>query len=563
MPSIPVSSPLSYLGIFISLFGAFLVLSGLNIVRVEKVSVTPGRATWLTGAAALVVGVALLMVDQNKAAAPSNAPLTPSAVAETLAMAPVTAPGRTEPIPVETRTENPSPSRADTQPAFADATLTAQAGVAVAESATPLPDYQATAARLPVSISDDFSDNRNQWYVGAGKSENQEWDYRIADGKYRMKYHTLADYRFDDAANFIVQDFWMSVDVTMVETDGRPLDTFIVLTFRGNENGNYYYAEFSMAGFYRLARHDRETGWNTIRAATFSPELKMAPGTTARLGVMADGPNIALFVNGTPLAALVDDGLPGAGLVGLGVSMDEGDKTSTVTFDNLEIRELRPPAAVRSAPVPPAQPASLPPGFLAALDGRPVTLTDDFSSNQNNWQVSEEVEGNRRVSYQIVDGKYRLVSNVIDSTYRSNNLVFKDFWLSLDATLVETACNPLYHRFNLTFRDNSTRDYYQAEFSPSGLFGLWRRTEKDGWAVVLPESYHPAARMQPGTPLHIGLLVDGGRYSLFANGQELATVEDNTLPDPGTIGFGIETGNNDCEKTASIDLDNLEIRALE
>lgn len=138
---------------------------------------------------------------------------------------------------------------------------------------------------------------------------------------------------------------------------------------------------------------------------------------------MADGPNIALFVNGTPLAALVDDGLPGAGLVGLGVSMDEGDKTSTVTFDNLEIRELRPPAAVRSAPVPPAQP-SLPPGFLAALDGRPVTLTDDFSSNQNNWQVSEEV-GNRRVSYQIVDGKYRLVSNVIDSTYRSNNLVIK------------------------------------------------------------------------------------------------------------------------------------------
>jgi hypothetical protein len=42
MPELPVSSPLSYVGLFLLISGFFLVVAGLNIVRVEKITVKPG-----------------------------------------------------------------------------------------------------------------------------------------------------------------------------------------------------------------------------------------------------------------------------------------------------------------------------------------------------------------------------------------------------------------------------------------------------------------------------------------------------------------------------------------
>jgi hypothetical protein len=63
MPDIPVTTPLGYIGVFLAVFGFFLILAGFNIIRVEKIIVEPGRKTWMFGIGLVIVGIAFLFPD--------------------------------------------------------------------------------------------------------------------------------------------------------------------------------------------------------------------------------------------------------------------------------------------------------------------------------------------------------------------------------------------------------------------------------------------------------------------------------------------------------------------
>lgn len=63
MPDIPVTSPLSYVGVFLLLLGFFLVLAGLGILTIEKVTVKPGAKTWGFGIIMAMLGTSLLLLD--------------------------------------------------------------------------------------------------------------------------------------------------------------------------------------------------------------------------------------------------------------------------------------------------------------------------------------------------------------------------------------------------------------------------------------------------------------------------------------------------------------------
>ena len=74
MPGIPISSSLGYVGVFLLLAGFFLILAGLRIIKVEKVSVTPGRKTWTLGVVLAVFGIAFLLPDIRNSFLPSPFP---------------------------------------------------------------------------------------------------------------------------------------------------------------------------------------------------------------------------------------------------------------------------------------------------------------------------------------------------------------------------------------------------------------------------------------------------------------------------------------------------------
>ena len=61
MEGIPVNSVTGFIGLALLVFGLFLLLTGMQIIKIEKVSVAPGVRTWGVG---IVFGIICCVIDQ-------------------------------------------------------------------------------------------------------------------------------------------------------------------------------------------------------------------------------------------------------------------------------------------------------------------------------------------------------------------------------------------------------------------------------------------------------------------------------------------------------------------
>lgn len=83
MPEIPITSPFGYVGSFVTLIGVFLILTGLGIIKIEKITVQAGKTTWMLGLFLALGGLAFLFVDFLVPPTYSTS-LTPTAVPEVI-----------------------------------------------------------------------------------------------------------------------------------------------------------------------------------------------------------------------------------------------------------------------------------------------------------------------------------------------------------------------------------------------------------------------------------------------------------------------------------------------
>ncbi len=63
MPPLPVTTPLGYLGIIFLLAGSFLLVTGLGILKIDRLTVVPGRKTWGLGLFLGILGILFLLPD--------------------------------------------------------------------------------------------------------------------------------------------------------------------------------------------------------------------------------------------------------------------------------------------------------------------------------------------------------------------------------------------------------------------------------------------------------------------------------------------------------------------
>ncbi|MCB9420757.1 MAG: hypothetical protein H6667_13200 [Ardenticatenaceae bacterium] len=82
MPNIPISDPFDYVGAALILVGLFLVLTGLGLIKFEKIQVTSGPMTWIIGGALALLGAGLLIyTPKADSAAETAVPATPPVIA--------------------------------------------------------------------------------------------------------------------------------------------------------------------------------------------------------------------------------------------------------------------------------------------------------------------------------------------------------------------------------------------------------------------------------------------------------------------------------------------------
>lgn len=60
---IPIASPFGYLGVLLFIVGAFLLLSGLNILRVEKITIQAGRTTVILSVVIIFISFVFLFIE--------------------------------------------------------------------------------------------------------------------------------------------------------------------------------------------------------------------------------------------------------------------------------------------------------------------------------------------------------------------------------------------------------------------------------------------------------------------------------------------------------------------
>jgi hypothetical protein len=169
MPEIPTASVLSYLGVVALIFSVFLILAGLNVVQIEKISVAPGRRTWGIGILLALAGGAFLWLDNRSVEEPG--PPTPAPIAAaTSATIPTTAPVETAtfvppsstPTPITPAvTEVPAQGPTET-PTTISAEPPTPAPVTPPTSASTAADTPTPSPRPPRELLvEDFEDYKN------------------------------------------------------------------------------------------------------------------------------------------------------------------------------------------------------------------------------------------------------------------------------------------------------------------------------------------------------------------------------------------------------------------
>ncbi len=103
-------------------------------------------------------------------------------------------------------------------------------------------------------------------------------------------------------------------------------------------DGIGYYFGVTCSGQYYLLRWDAG-GQNSLVNLTTESKILAGPNQVNRLGIMASGKTIRLYVNGNLVKELEDDGISGAGYIGAFVSARD-DPAFTVHLEELKLWTL-------------------------------------------------------------------------------------------------------------------------------------------------------------------------------------------------------------------------------
>ncbi len=92
------------------------------------------------------------------------------------------------------------------------------------------------------------------------------------------------------------------------------------------ETGHGYYYNVTCDGRYSLSKWD-DNGQAVIASGSTLPAYNSGTGQTNRLGVLAKGKKLTLYVNGQSIVEVENDALPNAGYFGPSISGQSGNLT--------------------------------------------------------------------------------------------------------------------------------------------------------------------------------------------------------------------------------------------
>jgi hypothetical protein len=323
---------MDYIGAFALIAGFFLVLAGLDVIKIQQVSVTPGRKTWGFGLFLVVFGVIFLLPQINKNLLGVE-DITPTPTGEALAVLPTeTAPPAevavTETPTIITATATQTLEPAPTDPPVLEPTLI-PTNPSVHEQALGRVSTWQTVLR------DDFFDASKGWPTG--NFSDTVWttrEHAVTAGVFRSR----LDPGDQPAGAWVipnmdpVQDFFLSVEAQRLNGPAE-LGAYGV-AFRFIDGNNHYFFVVRDDQFYSFGYYEAS---EFIRALDWTPSEAIRPGEVNTLAVLGEGSHFTFFIN-EEFAAETDDTRFERGITGLVMNVNDAPQPYQIDFDNFELR---------------------------------------------------------------------------------------------------------------------------------------------------------------------------------------------------------------------------------
>jgi hypothetical protein len=508
-------------------------------------------------------GVATPPVEQAVEFVPATTSVTPPMFAPT--------PGNGSIGPMGTATPNPPPT------SLPPTTITLAVPTVITSPTEDIVAQSTAIANAVVVFADDFSSNTKGWFEDQDSNDQGDYSIQIADGSYHWTAKSTQNYSLKAwIPDLVVRDFRLSLEAKIIEASDVK-DTYIAIEFRENERGDYYLLLFGLDHTYELWLWKNDK-WRRLHQASGNGSFNLEPGVSNTFELVAAGSQFTIYANNHLLTTVANSELNEPGTIWLSFRLRQAEEILTADFDNLKIAEIpltktKPEiettataVVVATATARAASTATEVAHATAeanAIAEAVILFQDDFSTNSQGWWTGKYEDTPGLSEFEIVGGKYRQILKSKDDysfvTIRVPGFSSKDFWLQVEATLVETSAQAGNAGVIIRFRRNQIQtQYYQVTFTNYGTFqvGLW---QNEKWTTLQDWIPSQMINLEPGVPNTFAILIKGSIFTFYANGQKLTTVTDIALGEAGEIDLGIDL--NEADQTLTVDFDNLVIKA--
>ncbi len=348
-------------------------------------------------------------------------------------------------------------------------------------------------------------------------------------------------------------DFVAEVEVS--HYDG-PLINEGGLLFRYVDSANFYLFSVSSDGYF-VVKKLVDGEWVTLVEWTESDAANTGSRSANDLTVLAEGEQLAFFINDELVAEVADDSFSEGGVALVAGTLDEYEVD--IAFDNFALWSLDAASGPitglpgRRTPDLPAQRSQDDQSLtveerIEAIRSDEPAFYEDFSVDSGEW----DSESSDETFYDFADDVFYINVLPVDwVSYSQTDYVYSDFLAEADTY---HSFGPTAVEYGLYFRNTDGDNYYYFGISANGHFNFWKRIDAE-WIEILPWAPSDALETGEGAYNRMGVLANGAQLTLLANDVVLAEVEDDSIA-AGALGVFVRTYE---EEDVEIAFDNVEV----
>ena len=361
-----------------------------------------------------------------------------------------------------------------------------------------------------ILFADDFSDPCSGWLmfddeIGAMRIENGELVIESKSTEF------IAESALGGSFDDVVID--VDVDLSQLSNPG-----FFGLACRVGASGNSYEFIIDKDAYYSIwAFIDGD--WQALKDYTYLGK-ELDRNEDYHMKVSCVGDTLSLTLNEELIAEVTDTQLI-AGDIKLLAATDDPEGMS-VAFDNFVVQ---------------------------AGEQQGVILTDDFSNSTSGWEIFRD--NNSEMGYE--DGRYFVeVSAANWFVPGQSNRYFDDVIIDVD-TILESPSGD--NSYGVICRNMSDGSLYSFDIDTTGYYSIIARIGNN-WDILVDWVASDAIRTGAGAQNHFRVSCVGDTLSFSVNGDLLAEIQDDRLPN-GDIGLSVSTYANGGAKVL---FDNVRVR---